>query len=435
MGGGSGYGASRPNGDSAGLGGSGYGPGTGPSDMSGGTVAKHPGQGTGGDINTLPMPKGDGWENVRDLIVSASKMAGVDPSLMATMASIESNFKISARPKKGSATGLYQFIDGTWKQMLDRYGAKYGIAPGTPPTDPRANALMGAEYIRENQQYLQRKLGRQVTDNDLYMAHFLGAGGAVAMLNAQPTQSAASAVAKTNPNAPSYNPTIFYDNNRPKTVGEFYQWVDQKVSSHGKRYGANAAELSATGSAPVPPESKTPPASIAKPGDKPLAGSGTAGVDIPQGPPPKDAGLQPASTTPVLFQGPTVGAVSTPTAPPVSSPMGEPGSQVAQALEQRDQTVRQTQQVQQAQVQAQAREQAAQQQQQVVKDETVRKLLDDQLVELRLTNTTLDKILSAIQSKTEVETEPSKPAPAQATRSRTLENQKNDTMVSMQRKY
>ena len=71
----------------------------------------------------------------------------------------------------------------------------------------------------------------------------------------------------------------------------------------------------------------------------------------------------------------------------------------------------------------------------MVKDETVRKLLDDQLVELRLTNTTLDKILSAIQSKTEVETEPSKPAPAQATRSRTLENQKNDTMVSMQRKY
>lgn len=435
MGGGSGYGASRPNGDSAGLGGSGYGPGTGPIDMSGGNVAKHPGQGTGGDINSLPMPKGDGWENVRDLIVSASKMVGVDPGLMATMASIESNFKISARPKKGSATGLYQFIDDTWKGMLARYGAKYGIAPNTPPTDPRANALMGAEYIRENQQYLQKKLGRQVTDNDLYMAHFLGPGGAVAMLQADATQSAASAVARTNPNAPAYNPTIFYDNNRPKTVGEFYQWVNQKVSSHGKRYGSNAAELAATGSAPVIPESKTPPASIAKPGDKPLAGSGTAGVDIPQGPPPKDAGLQPASTTPVLFQGPTVGAVSTPTAPPVSSPMGEPGSQVAQALEQRDQTVRQTQQVQQAQVQAQAREQAAQQQQQVVKDETVRKLLDDQLVELRLTNKTLDKILSAIQSKTEETPDPSKPAPAQATRSRTLDNQKNDSMVSMQRKY
>lgn len=435
IGGGSGYGASRPNGDSADLGGAGYGPGTGPIDMSGGTVAKHPGQGTGGDINTLPMPKGDGWENVRDLIVSASKMVGVDPSLMATMASIESNFKISARPKKGSATGLYQFIDKTWKGMLDQYGAKYGIAPGTPPTDPRANALMGAEYIRENQQYLQKRLGRQVTDNDLYMAHFLGPRGAMAMLNAQPTQSAASAVAKTNPNAPAYNPTIFYDNNRPKTVGEFYQWVDQKVSSHGRRYGSNAAELAATGSAPVIPESKTPPASIAKPGDKPLAGSGTASADIPQGPLPKDAGLQPASTTPVLFQGPTVGAVSTPTAPPVSTPTGEPGSQVAQALEQRDQTVRQTQQAQQAQVTAQAREQAAQQQQQVVKDETVRKLLDDQLVELRLTNKTLDKILSAIQTKAEAKPEPSKPAPAQATRSRTLDNQKNDTMVSMQRKY
>lgn len=436
MGGGSGYGASRPNGDSSAFGGAGYGPGTGPIDMSGGNVAKHPGQGTGGDINALPMPKGDGWENVRDLIVSASKMVGVDPALMATMASIESNFRISARPKKGSATGLYQFIDDTWKGMLARYGAKYGIAPNTPPTDPRANALMGAEYIRENQQYLQKKLGRQVTDNDLYMAHFLGPAGAVAMLQADATQSAASAVARTNPNAPSYNPTIFYDNNRPRTVGEFYQWVNQKVSSHGRRYGSNAAELAATGTAPAIPESKTPPASIAKPGDKPLAGSGTAGADIPQGAVPKDAGLQPATTTPVLFQGPTVGAVSTPTAPPVSSPTGEPVSQVAQALEQRDQTVRQTQQAQQAQVQAQAREQAVQQQQQMAKDETVRRLLDDQLVELRLTNKTLAEILTEIRSKEAAKPESSKPAaPAQATRSRTLDNQKNDSMVSMQRKY
>lgn len=42
-------------------------------------------------------------------------MVGVDPGLMATMASIESTFRTKVKADTSSATGLYQFIDKTWK--------------------------------------------------------------------------------------------------------------------------------------------------------------------------------------------------------------------------------------------------------------------------------------------------------------------------------
>ena len=152
------------------------------------------------------MPSGDGWANVKDLIVATAKMTGVDPSLLATMCGIESSFRIKAKPKPNtsSAKGLFQFVSGTWKEKLKRYGAKYGINPSTPPTDPRANALMAAEYIKENASYLEDRLGRQPNDNDLYMAHFLGGGGAVKLLSAPP-----SAIGeRVNPDAAAANNAI-----------------------------------------------------------------------------------------------------------------------------------------------------------------------------------------------------------------------------------
>lgn len=39
--------------------------------MGSGRSVEHPGNGTGGDINSLPVPAGDGWDNVRDLILAA----------------------------------------------------------------------------------------------------------------------------------------------------------------------------------------------------------------------------------------------------------------------------------------------------------------------------------------------------------------------------
>lgn len=205
-----------------------------------GVEVTHPGKGTGGDINSIPMPDGNTWKGMKPMLEAVSKMTGVDVNTLATIVAIESGFDPNARPMSNgrllsSAAGLFQFIDGTWNDMLRKYGAKYGIAPNTPKTDPRANALLGAEFTKENITGLKSRLKKNITTTDVYMAHFLGLGGskapgAVDFLNADPNTIGAQVM----PAAANANPGVFYDKQgNPRTLGEIYKhfngYVEQKL--------------------------------------------------------------------------------------------------------------------------------------------------------------------------------------------------------------
>lgn len=200
--------------------------------MTGGSMVDMNGQPTGGQLDNLPMPKGIGWANTKDLIYAAAKMAGVDPKLMATMAAIESGFNWQVKAGTSSATGLFQFINSTWQTMLKKYGAKYGIPMNTRPTDPRASALMGAEFIKENAAAL-KGVKSQLTDTDLYLAHFLGAGGAKKLLSANPNTNAVQLM----PDAARANTPIFYNGGQPRTVAEVYAEINRRVRTAGAKYG------------------------------------------------------------------------------------------------------------------------------------------------------------------------------------------------------
>lgn len=213
---------------------------------SGGSTGEF-GDGAGGQYGTLPDSKGNGWENNKDLIVAVSKMTGVDAGILATFAGIESDFRPKVGAGTSSATGLYQFINSTWKTMLQKYGAKYGIPPGTPPTDARANALMGAEFLRENREGLSQFLGREPTDVDLYAAHFMGLGGARKFMGMNGNAIAAQAM----PEAAKANQSIFYANGRARTRDEVMEELNRRVQSKGRKYAGAANALSMGGSAGV----------------------------------------------------------------------------------------------------------------------------------------------------------------------------------------
>jgi len=195
-------------------------------------------QGTGGSLNNLPDPKGDGsFAAMKDLIYAASKMVGVDPQLMSVMAAIESGFRATVKAGTSSATGLYQFITDTWNETVKKYGGKYGITPGTPRTNPKANALMGAEFTKANISTLRQGLGRMPTPGEVYAAHFLGAGTAVKLLKGDKSTIAAQLL----PAQAKANPNIFYEGSRPRTVGEVVAYLNNLVMTKGKQFGVGQA--------------------------------------------------------------------------------------------------------------------------------------------------------------------------------------------------
>ncbi len=61
--------------------------------------------------------------NVRQASLATSS----DFGLLMAQAQQESGFNPDAKAASGSAAGLFQFIDSTWLDMVQRFGAKYGI--------------------------------------------------------------------------------------------------------------------------------------------------------------------------------------------------------------------------------------------------------------------------------------------------------------------
>jgi hypothetical protein len=182
--------------------------------------------------------KMESWEaganGVGSAIRQAALSTGMDFSYLLGQAKIESGFNPNARARTSSATGLFQFVEQTWLATVKQHGADHGLGwaaaaiekgPNgryhvTDPAarqaildlrkDPSAAASMAAEFASDNKKYLERRLGRAAEPVDLYLAHFLGAGGASKFLAAQDSDPAAAA-ASVVPAAARANRSIFYN--------------------------------------------------------------------------------------------------------------------------------------------------------------------------------------------------------------------------------
>jgi hypothetical protein len=116
---------------------------------------------------------------VQDIINAKAKKYNLPPQLLHSIAKAESGLNPNAANKASSAKGLYQFVDSTWKGMGGEEGKQF---------DPELNADMGAKYIKQNAEYLKRRLGRDPTYSEVYGAHFFGPTGAYSLLSkAKPT--------------------------------------------------------------------------------------------------------------------------------------------------------------------------------------------------------------------------------------------------------
>jgi Transglycosylase SLT domain len=188
-------------------------------------------------------------------IKQAATTTGSSFQYLLATAKMESNLNPSAAAPTSSARGLFQFIDQTWLGTVKEAGGQLGYgnyadaitksSSGTYSVsdprarrailklrdDPTASAAMAGVLSRSNSFKLTGKIGRRPTDSELYMAHFMGVGGAAKLIsNAEGNPRASGA--RLFPNAAAANRPIFYDSSgRARSVSEVYSVLTQRYAS------------------------------------------------------------------------------------------------------------------------------------------------------------------------------------------------------------
>jgi len=191
---------------------------------------------------------------VAGAIKQAANSSGTSFQYLLATAKMESDFNPTAGASTSSARGLYQFIDQTWLATVKDAGGQTGYGqyadaitktssgdytvsdPAARQTimklrdDPQAASAMAAALTQNNSFQLTGMIGRRPTDGELYMAHFMGVGGAAKLIaNAEDNPQASGA--RLFPNAASANRSIFYDRQgRARSVSEVYAELNARYA-------------------------------------------------------------------------------------------------------------------------------------------------------------------------------------------------------------
>jgi hypothetical protein len=193
-------------------------------------------------------------ERVTAAIRSASQQTGISFDYLMKTAYRESAMNPRAQASTSSALGLFQFIDTTWLATVKEDGPAFGLSQYSNQIEktadghyfvrdpmvraqilklrenPEIASNMAAAFSKRNAAEIQSVIGRQPTEGELYIAHFLGANGAKRFLSlraSNPNTSAASAF----PEAARANKPIFYNANGARSIEETYRVL---VSKHDK---------------------------------------------------------------------------------------------------------------------------------------------------------------------------------------------------------
>ena len=221
-------------------------------------------------------------------IRNAAQATGADFQYLLATAQVESGLNPTASVSSSSARGLFQFIDQTWLSTLKQSGSALGYGGyadaivQTPSgytvpdpamrqrilalrDDPAAAAAMAGAFTQQNAAMLRQQTGHSPSEGDLYVAHFLGAGGAAQLINLA-SQNPSATAAPLFPNAAKANPSIFYDRQgHVRSVSEVYRVLTARydVARATPAVPASAAATAAQPANAAPVASAAPAISVA----------------------------------------------------------------------------------------------------------------------------------------------------------------------------
>lgn len=162
----------------------------------------------GGD-QAMTFPIGPGAVTTPDYANIGARNTGVPEVYSRALFQQEGGGNPDARNARSTATGVTQFIEGTWLQVLHDYGEQYGLPREMIDQiernprggwrvrsadarehllalrfNPRWNALMSGHYANQEVEDMARRAGRPVSVQEAYLAHFMNGNTAGAWVRA-----------------------------------------------------------------------------------------------------------------------------------------------------------------------------------------------------------------------------------------------------------
>ncbi len=170
-------------------------------------------------------------------VASGGAASGAVEALVNQIIRVESAGNANAKNPLSTATGLGQFIESTWLRMMRDYRPDLAGTMSRADllalrTDPTLSREMVTNLARENERFLSSR-GHSITPGRLYLAHFLGPGGANKVLSSGDGNTILAVMGSGVVNA---NPFL-----RNYTVADLKAWADRKMRGAGSGGGGPVA--------------------------------------------------------------------------------------------------------------------------------------------------------------------------------------------------
>lgn len=195
-----------------------------------------------------------------------------------------------ARNPTSTATGRYQFTEGTWNGLARKY-PNLGLTPDGR-TDPAQQERAMQAFTRDNAQALSAA-GIPINPQTLYGAHFLGASGFTSFARGAANNPEAPAINFVGSDAARANRTVFFNRDgSPKSAGEVFAWMGRgRGGGGGAPAGRSSVAVAETeadaqaleGRMGMLPQAPRQVAGYDAHSDLPAEGSFPAGYNIPEG--------------------------------------------------------------------------------------------------------------------------------------------------------
>lgn len=142
----------------------------------------------------------------------------------------ESSGNANAKNPNSTATGLGQFIASTWLRLVKQYMPNIAAGRSNDEIlelrkDAQLSRQMVIKYAEENAERLRvpmEVLGKQIDNAALYLAHFLGPGGALKVLSAKPGTPVENVL---DPGAINANKRVL----QGKTTDQVIAWAQKRM--------------------------------------------------------------------------------------------------------------------------------------------------------------------------------------------------------------